>query len=390
MNKTLLISEIFPPTHGGSGRWFWELYSRLPKNEYVIAAGDVDGAKPFDNRCDLSIERVDMATTSWSSWGISTFSGIKFYIKTFLAIRVLIKKHDIKNIHCGRCIPEGFVAYLISKLYGIPYLCFIHGEDVTNAARSREFKWIVAKTLNGASSLICNSQNSSKLLIKDWGIDPDKISVLNPGVDTKRFFPVERSFQERKQLEWHERPVILTVSRLEERKGHDCLIKALPEVKKIIPDVLYAIIGDGPEFETLKKLSHQLDVSNNVIFMSELEDEDMIKCYQQCDVFVLPNRTINNNIEGFGMVLVEAQSCGKPVIGGNSGGTPETMIINESGFVVDCSASSEPLAEKLVTLLSDTSLRNKMGKVGREHVVKTLDWTPHVASAKLIFQKLKL
>ena len=389
MKKTLLISEIFPPTHGGSGRWFWELYSRLPKNEYIIAAGDVEGAEYFDKHSDLSVERVDMATSSWSSWGISTFSGIKFYIKTFLAITSLIKKHDIKKIHCGRCIPEGVVAYLINKLYGIPYLCYIHGEDVTNASRSRELKWLVAKALSGASKLICNSRNSSDILVNEWGIKSNKISILNPGVDTKRFVPAEYSLHERELLGWNNRPVILTVSRLEERKGHDRLIQALAEVKKTVPNVLYAIIGDGPELKTLEKLSRQLDVEDNVIFMFEIEDKEMIKCYQQCDIFALPNRTIGKNIEGFGMVLVEAQSCSKPVIGGNSGGTPETMIINESGFVVDCSLSPKPLAEKIITLLADSDLRNKMGRTGREHVVKTLDWEAHTSLATLVFKELK-
>ncbi|MCU4675553.1 glycosyltransferase family 4 protein [Catenovulum sp. 2E275] len=385
--KILLISEIFPPINGGSGRWFWELYSRLPANEFCVLAGESVHADEFDKTHHMQVHRFNMSIKQWADWGILNWTGIKFYWRLIRKILHLVESENIGAIHCGRCIPEGVAAYIVAKLKGIPYLCFVHGEDVTNAARSREFTWMVNKALKSSSKLICNSQNSKNVLMKDWGCPESQIEVLNPGVDTNKFIPAEYNREIRNKFNWQDRPVILTVSRLEERKGHDMLIRALDIVKAHHPDVLYAIIGGGDRRTYLEDLVESLKLSDHVMFMSELSDEQMIECYQQCDIFALPNRTIGLNIEGFGMVLVEAQSCAKPVIGGNSGGTPETMIIGETGFVIDCTEPTK-LATKLVELLNNRMNLPSIGQKGREHVVNTLDWQAHAQKAQVIFKSL--
>jgi phosphatidylinositol alpha-1,6-mannosyltransferase len=103
-------------------------------------------------------------------------------------------------------------------------------------------------------------------------------------------------------------------------------------------------------------------------------------------VFILPNRTIGNDIEGFGMVLVEAQACGKPVIAGDSGGTRETMLINQSGFVIDCT-DAQLISSTVAKLLADTEQAAKMGKVGRKHIESELDWQAHVQKAAILFNQ---
>jgi phosphatidylinositol alpha-1,6-mannosyltransferase len=110
----------------------------------------------------------------------------------------------------------------------------------------------------------------------------------------------------------------------------------------------------------------------------------MISCYQQCDLFILPNRTINQDIEGFGMVLVEAQSCSKPVVAGDSGGTKETMLVGETGLVID---ATEPqnIVTAVVGLLKDEKKLMEIGEKGREHVVQSLDWKASVLKAKELF-----
>lgn len=382
--KTLLLSEVFPPMHGGSGRWMWELYSRLPHENYIIAAGKSKGYQAFDKLTSAQITRIDMKTTNWSNWAIFTFRGLYFYIANFIRILKLIRKNNIDEIHCARCIPEGVIAYFCHKLFNIPYTCFIHGEDLTNAGKSRQFRFLVNKVLKHASFLICNSENSRRILTDEWLIDKKKSEVLHPGVDSSKFIPAAENKEIKQKFNWLDRKVILTVSRLEARKGQDMLIRALPAIITQTPNVLYALIGGGDEKEKLNELAKSLNVSNNIMFMSELSDTEMIMCYQQCDLFALPNRTIDDNIEGFGMVLVEAQSCGKPVIGGDSGGTPETMIQGETGYVVNCH-TPDLLAEKINELLSDPKRLNTMGIQAREHVMNSLDWIPHVAKAQKIF-----
>lgn len=382
--KTLLISEIFPPKNGGSGRWFWELYTRLPRSEYIIAAGKTEGDDAFDKTHDLNLKRLSLSS---SSWGIKSLTGLKFYWRVFSQVRKLIKQYKVTTIHCGRCLPEGFIGYIFNKIYNIPYICYIHGEDVEAAATSRELSWIVKKVLANATTLICNSQNTASLILNNWQAIPDRTVILNPGCDTERFSPAEKNDDVKKSLGWESKQIILTVGRLQERKGQDMLIKAIPVIKQSIPNVLYAIIGDGEEKQKLQTLVETLKIQDNVLFMSEISDEQMIQAYQQCDIFALPNRTVGQDIEGFGMVLVEAQACGKPIIAGASGGTVETMMVGKTGFIVDCT-QPEPLANKLIEILQSPEQCKVTGNAGRLHVEKTLDWKVHAEKAKSIFNTI--
>lgn len=384
MKNTVLISEIFPPLHGGSGRWFWELYSRLPKEYFYIAAGYNENVADFDKSHTLSLKRFPLS--SWS-WGIKSLTGLKYYWKAFWCLKQYIKENEIKVIHCGRCLPEGFIGYLLSKTLNLPMICFVHGEDVEAASTSRELTWIANKVLNHATTIISNSTNSASILEKQWNISPDKIQVLNPGVDASKFIPSSESEQLKGLLNCSNRTNILTVGRLQKRKGQDLMIQAIPAIKRVFPDVLYTIVGNGDDENYLKQLVFELDLNNNVRFLTDATDELMLQYYQCCDIFILPNRTVGRDIEGFGMVLVEAQSCGKVVIAGDSGGTRETMLIDETGFIIDCT-DHKNIAEKLIDIIPQKDTLKTMGKRGREHVLNTLDWGVHVKAANKVFSKL--
>lgn len=384
MKKTLLISEIFPPTNGGSGRWFWELYTRLPSDEYLIIAGKTNESQAFDETHNLNVKRLDLSSPSW---GIKSKSGLAFYWRTFWQLKKIIKKHKITHIHCGRCLPEGVMGWLLKQFTKINFLCYVHGEDIETASTSRELSWLVKNVLKSATKLISNSENTANLLINNWQADKHKVTVLHPGCDTKKFIPAELNLEIRSHLTWFDRTVILTVGRLQKRKGHDMLISALPKIKESYPDILYAIVGHGEELNTLQELVKRLELEKNVIFHSEISDEEMIQCYQQCDLFILPNRTVNNDIEGFGMVLIEAQACGIPVIAGNSGGTKETMIIGETGFIIDCT-QPQNIALHVTSLLKNESLYQTMKTQARAHITETLDWSVHVNKATTIFSQL--
>ena len=384
MKKTLLISEIFPPIHGGSGRWFWELYSRLPRDEYLIIAGENKDSTAFDKTHDLNVQRINLSSTSW---GIKSKTGLAFYWRTFWALKKQFKLNNINAIHCGRCLPEGVMGWLLSLTTGIPFICYVHGEDVETASTSRELSWLVKKVLNKATTLISNSKNTANILINHWGADKNKVSVLNPGCDTTKFIPAQYNSTIREHLGWQDKTVILTVGRLQKRKGHDMMINALPAIKAQHPNVLYAIVGNGEEKPLLEKLVAELDLQENVYFHAEISDNEMIQCYQQCDVFILPNRTVDNDIEGFGMVLVEAQSCGKPVIAGDSGGTAETMIINETGYVIDCTQPAI-IANQVNDLLNNNVKLQQMSEAARKHAATTLDWVGHTKQAINIFNMI--
>lgn len=376
---TLLITEVFPPRVGGSGRWFWEIYSRMPRDRYVIVAGRWPGCETFDASHDLRIVRAPL---NLSTWGI--LGGAREYLRALSSLRQVIREKGVKQIHCGRCLPEGLLAWTLRRIGGPPYHCYAHGDDLTTAATSRELTFLARRALADARSVIANSHNTERLLVERWAVQPDRIRVLHPGVDTSRFVPAARDETVRRGWGWDARRVVLTVGRLQKRKGQDMMIRALPRIRERIPDVLYAIVGDGEERSALETLTDSLGVRSAVQFLGEVNDEQLVSCYQQCDLFALPNRTVDGDIEGFGMVLLEAQSCGRPVLAGASGGTAETMRQPDTGTVVACDAP-EPLADAVTDLLMNRERLDRMGTAGRAWVVTQFDWTSLARRAEQLF-----
>ncbi|PHS59375.1 MAG: glycosyl transferase family 1 [Alteromonas sp.] len=380
MKKTLLLTENFPPINGGSGRWFWELYSRLPTDKVFIATHNVEGSESFDKLHNLNIIRLSLVSREW---GLRSSLGLKFYWKSFWAIRKLIKKHDIEEIHCGRVIHEGVTAWLLHMFSGISYRCFIHGEDVETAATSREQSWLVRQVCKNAINLICNSHNSASLVQSLGFSSLDKCDVLHPGVDTERFkpSPVDNTF--RAKMGWERKFVLLTVGRLQMRKGQDMLIKALPQLLENNENLHYAIVGKGEALEELKTLVSDNNLSENVDILTDADDNLMTKCYQQCDLFVLPNRTIGNDIEGFGMVLLEAQACGKFVVAGDSGGTKEALLEGKTGFIINCSSVSN-VAIGLAKSINEVHSRILDPTAIHEDIHMKFGWGHHVSKFKRI------
>jgi len=381
MKKTLLLTENFPPKEGGSGRWFWELYSRLPNDKVLIVANDTPEGREFDKTHELDIVRIELESTEW---GLASTKGLGFYWETIRKVLKLIKEHDIEEVHCGRVIPEGVIARALKLLAGARYNCFVHGEDVETAATSREHSLLVKNVCKNASMLICNSENTANI-VRKLGFDSgSKCEVLHPGVDTNRFEVAAPDTSFRQQMGWSGKRVLLTVGRLQRRKGQDFLIKSMPALLKEFPDLFYAVVGRGECYDELISLVDQHKLHDNVCVYPDMDDEALIKCYQQCDIFILPNRTIDNDIEGFGMVLVEAQVCGKPVIAGDSGGTRETMNIGKTGHIIDCS-STENLLNGLSPILRNREIVD--GEVDiADYAKNRFNWDQHVAKAKRLFK----
>jgi len=381
MKKTLLLTENFPPKEGGSGRWFWELYSRLPNDKVLIVANDTPEGREFDKTHELDIVRIELESTEW---GLASTKGLGFYWETIRKVLKLIKEHGIEEVHCGRVIPEGVIARALKLLAGARYNCFVHGEDVETAATSREHSLLVKNVCKNASMLICNSENTANI-VRKLGFDSgSKCEVLHPGVDTNRFEVTAPDTSFRQQMGWSGKRVLLTVGRLQRRKGQDFLIKSMPALLKEFPDLFYAVVGRGECYDELISLVDQHKLHDNVCVYPDMDDEALIKCYQQCDIFILPNRTIDNDIEGFGMVLVEAQVCGKPVIAGDSGGTRETMNIGKTGHIIDCS-STENLLKELSPILRNREIVDGEVEIA-DYAKNRFNWEQHVAKAKRLFK----
>lgn len=382
--STLLISDIFPPKTGGSGRWFWEVYRRLPREHYVLAAGEHPKAAAFDSEHAARVVRLPLEMRNRSP---RSFASLKHYLRTARAVRGIVKRERVAMIHAARPLSEGLVARLVKLRTGTPYVCYSHGEDINIATTSRELRWLTNRVLRGATAVIANSNFTRELLLKEWAMPPERVKLLHPGADCTYFCPAEPDAAARERLGWTGRRVVLTAGRLQRRKGQDTLIEVTARLRERFPDLLLAIIGDGEEKARLSDMVTRLGVSNHVKFMGELSDADLLHCYQQCDLFALANRTIGKDVEGFGMVLVEAQSCGRPVLAGASGGTAETLRPGESGVVVPCDRPDEPTAA-LAELLADPAKLSAMGRAGRAWVTGKFDWPILAAEAQKVFAEL--
>ncbi|WP_372972233.1 glycosyltransferase family 4 protein [Marinobacter sp.] len=379
MRKILLVSEIFPPKTGGSGRWFWEIYRRLPKQHVACLVGQHPQAGPVDKIFPHPVFRAGLASREW---GLRSRSGLRFYFRTWRALVKLVNQEGIGQVHCGRVLPEGLASLLLKLTHRIPYTCYVHGEDVETALTSRELAFLTGRVMHHAEHIIANSQNSKRILTEKWGMPDHKVTVMTPGVDIEKFCPDPASFR---PPHWTGKRVILTVGRLQKRKGHDMMIRALPELIKIFPDIHYCIVGDGDERCNLETLSINLGVAEHVEFAGEIDDREMVVRYRHCELFALPNRRVGNDDEGFGMVLLEAQACGRSVLAGDSGGTSETMVEGETGVVCDCTAP-EHIVAKLRWLLSEPELLVNMGIKGRAHMQENFSWSALTSRALTIFQ----
>jgi phosphatidylinositol alpha-1,6-mannosyltransferase len=368
--KALLLTSVFPPKKGGSGRWFWELYRRLPEIDVHVVAGDTPGAASFDATAELPIVRIPMHFPNWGLWSAS---GLPNYVRAWFGVSRAVSRIRPDVIHCGRCLPEGLLALLVKRRRGIPFWCYAHGEELTVASSSKELRWLNEAVIRGADRMVANSRHTRDILLHEWNVPPDRVSVLYPGVDTATFVPASPDPHLRAQLGWSGRRVVLTVGALQKRKGQDMLIRALPAIRRRCPDVLYALIGEGWERGYLDDLVSRLNVAEAVQFRGAPTDAELVNCYQQCDLFALPNRRVDWDFEGLGIVLLEAQACGKAVVTGTSGGTSETVQPSVTGELVP-SDTPDRLGETIVELLDDPARRAAMGARGREWVLAHFDW----------------
>ncbi len=380
--NTLLVSDIFPPKTGGSGRWFYEIYRRLPRRSYLIAAGEHPRRQDLDNLADPRVVRLPLAMRAW---GILSFEGVRGYARAIGRLRHLVRDERIEMIHCARCLPEGVMGLALKVWTGVPYACYVHGEDVGTAQDSREHRWLTGA--RAAQRLIPDRQQPEYRAAPDPGVGTGGGS--NPRAPSRSRYRPLRARRAGSFVAGG--PGLGASSGGPDRRPAPAPQRArsddpgVARIREAIPEVLYAIVGDGEERAALADLAEREGVGGHVRLLGEVADDRLVKCYQQCDLFALPNRQVGRDIEGFGMVLLEAQACGKPVIAGASGGTAETMRIPETGLVVDCDEPG-PLAAAVAGLLSDPGRRARMGAAARDWVVEHFDWANLSRRAEALFQ----
>lgn len=384
MRNIVLLSEIFPPVHGGSGRWFYELYNRITDIKlWVVTNGHVSRDLPYFPH--TVVER-DLCS---SEWGIISLRGICFYCREILNLLRVCRSNNITQVQAGRVLHEGLIGAIVSRFLRLEFIVFVHGEDIKTTATSREQDLLAKFVFRSATRIICNSHNSAAIL-GELGYEQGRpVSVIHPGADIDTFIPQTKSLDFREAYKLQNKRILLTVGRLQTRKGQDHMISAMPELLTSYPDLHYVIVGSGDDEQKLRHSITELNLSDSVSMFCDCSDEELVQFYQQCDLFILPNRDYGQDIEGFGMVLVEAQAAGKVVITGNSGGTRETLLPNETGFVINCDTPSDIIAELSPILADDQHEKlNSMSEHTRRFVKANFSWEVHTKKFfSIVFEK---
>jgi phosphatidylinositol alpha-1,6-mannosyltransferase len=304
-------------------------------------------------------------------------------VRTARAIRRLAGTRAV--VHCARVLPEGVAAWLAGRAGGPRYVCWSHGEDLATASTSRELTLTTKLVLRGASRALANSRNTAALLER-LGVPRGEIRVAYPGVDPARFHPGVDGSGVRRRLGAGTEPLLLSVGRLQRRKGHDLAIRALGALRDRAA-LRYVIVGTGEERPALERLAVECGVASRVHFEGAVPESELPAYYAACDVFLLPNRQDGEDIEGFGIVFLEAQAAARAVIAGCSGGAPEAVAGGETGLLVS-GTDVEELAGAIERLTSSEELRRRLGAAGRERVVREFSWERSAAAVRALVDEM--
>jgi phosphatidyl-myo-inositol dimannoside synthase len=364
----LVVSEVFPPAIGGSGALLENVYRRISDRHVRVLAHDAPpGVPPYDG--PLEVSHVSMTAPDW---GLVRPSSFRRHLHVAAAIRAALDAAPA-TIHCARALPEGLSAAMALWGRGGAYVCWLHGEELGFASTSRELTWLARRVYKGAAAVIANSNNSRQLLVREWNIPESRVHVIYPGVDIDRFRPDIDGRAARVRVASDDHMVLLSVGRLQRRKGHDMVLRTLARVRQTLPRLRYVIVGDGPYQAQLEAEAAELGVTDIVHFVGPASEAELPAWYAAADVFVMPNRSDGVDFEGFGIVFLEAAAAGLPVIGGRSGGVPEAVEDQVTGRLVD-GTDVAAIERAVCEMATSTETRRECGRAGRARAVQRFGW----------------
>ncbi|MFI2712705.1 glycosyltransferase family 4 protein [Micromonospora sp. NPDC018662] len=361
MSRTLLITNDFPPRPGGIQSFVHNLAVRQPPGSVVVYASSWRGAEKFD--ADQPFEVVRERT--------------QVLLPTPLIARRaarLARAYDCDTVWFGAAAPLGLLAPGLRRRAGIRRaVALTHGHEVgwaalpgARSALRRIGRGVDVTTYLGEYTRVRLARALDGLT---------ELRRLAPGVDVETYHPGVDGGPVRARLGLADRPVVVCVSRLVPRKGQDALIRAMPEIRRRVPDAALLVVGGGPYRATLAKLARQVGVERDVVFTGSVPTAELPAHYAAGDVYAMPCRTRNRglDVEGLGIVYLEASATGLPVVAGDSGGAPDAVREGETGYVVRGRDTAQ-LADRVATVLADRDLARRLGAAGRAWVEREWRW----------------
>ena len=376
--RLAFITQDFAPKVGGIETYSLELSKRFQDlcEFYCVIAPQKEGAAEVDKKLPFHVKRI---FSSEPLLGWFSFLNLPAYIRskridtvfhaqwTTLPVSVFLKKAGI--------IDSIFVASHARELLFNPFKSNGFASDLYVKYRKALLKYV---------DVFFPVSEYTAGLLQEEGISGHKIEVVINGTDPDSFYPMNTE-KCKQELGLKDKKVLLTITRLVSRKGVDTVLKALPQLTKIYPDLIYMIVGEGQDREALEQLVQHLGLDDFVEFTGRVPYENLIKYYNACDVFVMPSKTEAPDVEGFGIVFLEANACKKPVVGSRSGGIPSAVLDEQTGLLVE-EQNPEELATAIKRLFDEPELASRLGENGRDRILKEANWD---AVSERIFSKIK-
>ncbi|HEU0190904.1 MAG TPA: glycosyltransferase family 4 protein [Mycobacterium sp.] len=367
MSRILLVTNDFPPRPGGIQSYLEEFVRRLAAtgaHQLTVYAPQWKDADAFDRVASDVGYRVVRHPGTLMLPGRAVDG----------RMRRLIAEHGIDTVWFGAAAPLALLAQRARSAGATRVLASTHGHEVgwsmLPAARS------VLRRIGDTTDVVTFVSSYTRSRFASAFGPAATVEHLPPGVDTERFRPdpaARAGLRARYGL--GERPTVVCVSRLVPRKGQDMLIRALPAIRQRVDGAALVIVGGGPYLERLRRLAAQQGVAEHVTFTGGVPRDELPAHYVLGDVFAMPCRTrgAGLDVEGLGIVFLEASAAAVPVVAGRSGGAPETVLDNETGLVVD-GRSVDAVGAAVSRLLADPELAAAAGAAGRNWVTTHWHW----------------
>ncbi|WP_269854331.1 glycosyltransferase family 4 protein [Streptomyces sp. RPT161] len=365
MNKTLIVTNDFPPRPGGIQAFVHSMALRLDPGQVVVYAStwkDGEEVAAFDAEQPFPVVR-DRTSVLLPTPRI-----------TRRAVR-LLREHGCSSVWFGAAAPLGLMAPALRAAGARRIVATTHGHEAgwAQLPAARQLLRRIGEGTDNVTYL--GEYTRSRIAPALSGRAAARMVQLPPGVDEKTFHPASGGAVVRARLGLTDRPVVVCVSRLVPRKGQDTLIQAMPRILRRVPDAVLLIVGGGPYRAQLERLAAQIGVAESVRFTGPVAWEELPAHYGAGDVFAMPCRTRRGglDVEGLGIVYLEASATGLPVVAGDSGGAPDAVLDGETGWVVRGGSAVEA-AERVAVLLEDPELRRRFGDRGRQWVEEAWRW----------------
>jgi phosphatidyl-myo-inositol dimannoside synthase len=359
-SRVLVVTNDFPPRPGGIQSFVHGLVSRLPADDVVVLTSRWRGWQEYDADQPYEVVRADTSVL------LPTASVRRQAVE-------LLRSRDCSAVWFGAAAPLGLLAPVLRRAGAHRIVATTHGHEVgwSLLPGARRLLRRIAASVDVVTYL---GEFTYGHLRAALGPYADRLARLTPGVDASVFRP-GRGDALRASLGLADRPVVVCVSRLMPRKGQDVLLRALPAIRSVVPDAALLLVGGGPSRGDLERCVDRNRLREHVVLTGSVPAAELPAYYGVGNVFAMPcrSRLGGLDVEGLGMVYLEAAACGLPVVAGRSGGAPDAVRDGESGIVVDGTVVRE-VADAVSRLLADPARGNAMGAQGREWVEREWPW----------------